>query len=186
MTYLYIHGFGGSGLGSKAGLFRARFGSDLIAPSLSYVPDLAIDTLEQLVERLAKRDALTLIGSSLGGYYAAWLAEKYELQAVLINPSVRPYETLHRMVGEALCYHDLSHFEWNERHVAMLRKYDTAAVTSKRYLVFLQTGDELLDYTQAEQKFAGGSVVVEEGGEHSYVDIESKFDWICDFAHSQP
>ncbi len=50
---IYIHGFGGSGLGNKASLFREYFkerGVEYIAPSLSYIPDLAISTLEELIE----------------------------------------------------------------------------------------------------------------------------------------
>lgn len=184
MTYLYIHGFGGSGKGIKASLFRTHFGDSVIAPTLSYVPDLAIDTLKQVVESLLNHTTVTLIGSSLGGYYAAYLSERYGLKAVLINPSVQPYKTLKRVVGSAFNYYDESRFEWNEKHIQMLKAYDTSDITPHQYLVLLQSGDELLDYRQAESKFDTSTVVVEEGGSHSYDDIESKFEMIEHFAHS--
>lgn len=184
MTYLYIHGFGGSGKGIKASLFRSHFGDSLIAPSLSYVPDLAIDTLKQLVESLLSHTTVTLIGSSLGGYYAIFLAEHYGIKAVLINPSVEPYKTLKRVMGSAYNYYDESHFEWNEKHISMLKPYEPLKLTPHQYLVLLQSGDELLDYRQAQSKFENSTVVMEEGGSHSYDDIESKFEMIEHFAHS--
>lgn len=183
MTYLYIHGFGGSGKGVKASLFRGHFGESLIAPSLSYVPDLAIDTLKQLVESLLEHTTVTLIGSSLGGYYATCLAEYYGLKAVLINPSVKPYTTLKKVIGQAYNYYDESRFEWNEKHISMLKQYDTSEITPSQYLLLVQTADELLDYTQAVKKYEGASMIVEEGGNHSYENIESKFAIIEDFAH---
>lgn len=184
MIYLYIHGFGGSGMGIKASLFRNHFGDTVIAPSLSYVPDLAIDTLKQLVESLLSHTTVTLIGSSLGGYYATYLSEHYGLKAVLINPSVQPYVTLKRVMGSAFNYYDESRFEWNDKHIQMLKAYDSVHVTPHQYLVLLQSGDELLDYSQAESKFEGSTVIVEEGGNHSYENIESKFEMIEHFAHS--
>lgn len=184
MTYLYIHGFGGSGKGNKATLFRTHFADALIAPSLSYVPDLAIDTLKQVVESLLNHTTVTVIGSSLGGYYAAYLSEHYGLKAVLINPSVEPYETLRRVMGSAHNYYDESRFEWNEKHIEMLKAYDTAEPTPHQYLVLLQSGDELLDFRQAESKFEGSTLIVEEGGSHAYEAIESKFEMIEHFAHS--
>lgn len=185
MIYLYIHGFGGSGLGVKSRLFRSYFGAEIVAPSLSYVPELAVDTLEQLIERLLRTDSVTLIGSSLGGYYAIYCAEKYGLKAVLINPSIRPYETLERVIDDAFCYYDLSRFEWNPRHIEMLGSFETAVVHPERYLVLLQKGDELLDYRQAERKFEGACLVIEEEGDHSYQNIESKFDLIHLFANGE-
>lgn len=181
--YIYIHGFGGSGLGVKSSLFREYFGDTIICPSLSYVPALAIDTLKQLIEQMIDHATVTLIGSSLGGYYAIYLAEHYGLKAVLINPSIHPYETLKKVYGIAFNYHDESKFEWNKQHTHVLREYEVHTITPQQYMVLLQTGDELLDYRQAQHKFHDATVVVEEGGNHSYENIESKFELIESFAH---
>lgn len=97
---LYIHGFGSSGEGGKAKIFREHFrkrGVPFMAPSLSYVPELAIKTLEEIIEMC---EDITLIGSSLGGYYAIYLAEKYGLKTVLINPAVRSSKTLKRAIDK--------------------------------------------------------------------------------------
>ncbi len=181
--YIYIHGFGGSGLGIKAGFFREHFGDTIICPSLSYVPSLAIDTLKQLIEQMIDHTTVTLIGSSLGGYYATYLSEHYGIKAVLINPSIQPYETLEKVLGSAYNYHDGSHFEWLGQHIRALREYEVQEITPQQYLVLLQTADELLDYSVAQRKFEDATIIVDEGGNHSYENIESKFELIESFAH---
>ena len=183
---LYIHGFGGSGLGNKAQIFRKFFKEkkiDFLAPSLSYVPQLAIQTLEEIIElQIEKNEKISLIGSSLGGFYSIYLASKYDLKAVLINPAVYAHKRLEEALGEALNYHDLSHFEWNENHLQMLQNlYSPSIETQERFLLMVQKGDELLDYSQAVDFLPNATQIIEEDGDHSFINIESKFNSICDF-----
>ncbi len=178
---IYIHGFGSHGLGSKAIAFRNYFkgkGEAFIAPSLSYIPDLAIQTLEELIESY---DDVQLIGSSLGGYYTLYLAQKYGLKAVLINPSIYPYITLKKVLGEAPSFYDESHFAWMESHLEMLKKYETDLVPRKDVMLLLQKGDETLDYREAEAKLPHAKQIVEEGGSHSFDGIERYFDEVDEF-----
>lgn len=178
---IYIHGFGSHGLGSKAHAFRTYFKDKkeaFIAPSLSYIPDLAIQTLEELI---ASYDDVKLIGSSLGGYYALYLAQKYELKAALINPSIYPYITLKKVLGEAPSFYDESHFQWMEAHLEMLESYETNSVIQKDIMLLLQKGDETLDYKEAEVKLPNVKQIVEEGGSHSFDGIEKYFDEVVYF-----
>ncbi|HEC45340.1 MAG: esterase [Epsilonproteobacteria bacterium 4484_65] len=178
---IYIHGFGSHGLGSKAIAFRNYFkgkGEAFIAPSLSYIPDLAIQTLEELIESY---DDVQLIGSSLGGYYTLYLAQEYGLKAVLINPSIYPYITLKKVLGEAPSFYDESHFAWMESHLEMLKKYETDLVPQKDVMLLLQKGDETLDYREAEAKLPHAKQIVEEGGSHSFDGIERYFDEVDEF-----
>ena len=46
------------------------------------------------VERHARPRAPTFVGSSLGGFYATHLAERFGARAAMINPAVRPYDDL--------------------------------------------------------------------------------------------
>ena len=186
---IIIHGFGSAGKGGKAMLFREYFkeqGKPCIAPSLSYVPELAMDTLEQLVESY---DDVTLVGSSLGGYYAIYLAEKYGLKAVLINPAVYSEETLKkRMVevgGMATNYHDGSQYTWNKNHVEMLKKYRVDEVKHGKYLLLLQTGDDVLDYKDAVAKLPHSETIIEEGGTHPFEGIERHFGRIEQFMENK-
>jgi len=183
---IYIHGFGTSGLGGKGSQFREYFksiGEPFIAPSLSYVPELAIATLEELVESY---DNVKLMGSSLGGYYAMHLAEKHKLKAVLINPTVDAFEILRNArtpEGQAKNYYDNSSFLWLDSHVETLKKYEIEPKEGK-YLLMLQKEDQILDYTKALtrlEKLPSITTILEEGGTHAFANIERHHDVIRGF-----
>lgn len=170
---IYIHGFGSSGQGGKASALRILLKDQgFIAPSLSTIPDLAIATLCELIETFLKQEKVYLIGSSLGGYYSLYLAEKYRIPAVLINPAIHPYATLESSLGEVLNFYDLSSYEWRDAHLQMLKSFETQNPDIANYLLLLQKGDELLDYREALKKLPGSRQIVEEGGDHSFVGIE--------------
>lgn len=182
---IYIHGFGSSGRGEKVLFFRDYFKEKnirFIAPSLSYVPELAIDTLEQLIN--SYDEPITLMGSSLGGFFSIYLAEKYGLKSVLINPAVDSSKTLKQVInkfGVAKNYFDDSTFEWNESHVEMLKAYCTTEVKNGEYLLFLQKGDEVLDYKEALEKLPLATTILEEGGTHNFDGIEQYSEQILRF-----
>ncbi len=185
VVYLYIHGFGSSGRGAKVSMLRERLGEAVVAPSLSPIPDLAIDTLEQIVSLMVRCGIRPgLIGSSLGGYYATWLAERYDLKAVLINPSVTPWRTLVSQIGDNSSFYDLSRYEWTQKHIDSLQNYAVESITPERYMLLLQSGDEVLDYRKAVQKFAGAAIDLEEGGSHGYEGFERKISAITSFLAS--
>ncbi|WP_295420877.1 YqiA/YcfP family alpha/beta fold hydrolase [Sulfurovum sp.] len=180
---IYIHGFGSHGYGGKASAFRDYFknkGKPFIAPSLSYVPELAMQTLEELIG--SYHEEIKLIGSSLGGYYTLYLAQKYQLKAVLINPAIRPYITLKRALGDAPNFYDGSHFEWKETHLEMLKTYETGYLSKERnFMLMLQKGDDVLDYKEAIAKLPKAKQITEDGGSHSFDGIEHYFEKIEHF-----
>lgn len=179
---IYIHGFGSSGFGGKATLFKEHFDGNILLPSLSYVPALAIHTLEQLIEILLQKDErVDLIGSSLGGYYSIYLANKYDLRAVLINPAMTPYKTLDK-IGMATNYFDLSTFEVTLDHINALKILEVKKMKNQENLmVLLQKGDELLDYNDAVDKLPNANLYIEEGGTHTFEDIQRYFNAIEEF-----
>ena len=177
---IYIHGFGSSGQGHKAKQFREYFKEDgFIAPTLSYIPHLAIETLEELIESYTCD--VELIGSSLGGFYALYLAKKHKLKVVLINPSIYPYLTLKKVLGNALSFYDESSFTWMQTHIEMLKKYEVDASNQEECIVFLQKGDETLDYKEAVKKLPMAEKIIEDGGSHSFDSIERYFEKIKNF-----
>jgi predicted esterase YcpF (UPF0227 family) len=179
---IYIHGFGSSGVGGKATLLKEHFKDEIVLPSLSYVPTLAIHTLEQLIEMLLnKGENVGLVGSSLGGFYSMYLANKYDLKAVLINPAVTPYKTLDK-IGMATNYYDLSSFEVTQEHMQMLRTLEVQIFNNeKNFMVLLQKGDELLNYEDAVKKLPNAYLKIEEGGNHSFEEIPRYFEAIKSF-----
>jgi hypothetical protein len=188
---LYLHGFNSSPRSHKAQLImqymRERKLLDLlICPQIPVVPSEAKLFLEQLVEESLENGLLSFAGSSLGGYYATWLAEKYSGSAVLINPSVKPYETLRAYLGENKFYFDEGCWNFDESHIRQLEEFNVETITNaQRYLVLLQTGDETLDYREAEIKYKNSQCIIEQGGDHSFTGFERYITQIMQFSQIQ-
>jgi len=185
---IYIHGFGGSGKGSKANAFRKYYnkkGINYIAPSLSYVPQLAISTLQEIIETCKDKD-IKLIGSSLGGFYAIYLSHKYNLKAVLINPSTNPINTITPLAKEqnyrALNFFDLSKFDFNTNHILMLKNYYVKEpINEQNFMLMLQKDDDVIDYTIAKEQFSNAKQIITTGGGHSFGGIEKYYSDIDSF-----
>jgi len=187
---IYIHGFNSSASSYKAQLLlktmkQLGLEKDIIIPSLSSVPSYAMAELQSLVQEHIS-DNLSFIGSSLGGYYATWLADRYDRPAVLVNPAIKPYELLQDYLGPNINHYTGESYELTYEHIQQLKQLDIEYITKPhRYLVMLQTGDEVLDYSQAFVKFAGSRMVVEEGGDHSFTDFENHLQAILNFCGVQ-
>jgi predicted esterase YcpF (UPF0227 family) len=181
---LYLHGFCSSPASWKARLLGERLsaaglGDSFVCPLLSPVPLAAIATAEAL---LASSDGpTTLVGSSLGGYYASWLAEKHDLRAVLINPAVMAPVLLAGLVGTHNNFHTGETFEFTGEHVEQLCALDTPCVTPSRYLLLVETGDEVLDYRRAVARYAGSCQRILKGGDHSFTRFPDLVPQIIEF-----
>jgi len=169
---IYMHGFNSSPASQKARLFSAYCHAqgvhDIQVPALSHDPARALRTLEECIGD-GSRVAL-LVGSSLGGYYATYLAERHDLKAALINPAVAPCEYLPReIVGRHRNYYTQEEYEFTLEHVAFLRTLDVTRIANPaQYLLLVQTGDTTLDYRLAVKLYAGCRQIVQEGGSHSF------------------
>jgi predicted esterase YcpF (UPF0227 family) len=185
---LYLHGFSSSPESHKAQLvmlYMREHGSldRLICPQIPAIPEEAKIFLEKIVEEALQDYTLSFVGSSLGGYYATYLAEKYSGSAVLINPSVQPYVTLSAYLGENKFPFEGDVWEFKEEHIQQLKDMDVKTITqAERYLVLLQTGDETLDYREAELKYQDAHCIIEQGGDHGFVDLERHLARIMQFS----
>ncbi|MDF1879025.1 esterase [Sulfurimonas sp. SAG-AH-194-C20] len=179
---IYLHGFGGCGASSKATVFRNELEEyKFIAPSLSYIPKLAIDTLKELIASYMKYEKVYLIGSSLGGYYATYLADYFNIPAVLINPAVNSKDTLTQYLGQSINFYDNSYFEWSKKHIEMLKSYEIESIKPKLYFLLSQKGDELLDYMDGVIKFKDAKSIIENNGSHRFDGVEKHIEDIIDF-----
>ena len=183
---LYLHGFLSSPQSLKARqtlsyCAAAGLGKNITIPQLSHGPAETIAQLHALIGEIDS-EHLVLMGSSLGGYYATSLSEFYQAPAVLINPAVRPYDLWESHLGENRNYYsDEVHIVTRE-HIGELRQIDVNSLSHpKNFKVFLQTGDETLDYRQALEKHGAGQCVVHENGSHSYDDFERELPVMFDF-----
>ena len=181
---VYIHGFNSSPASFKARLLHERLAShglahEFLAPALPHSPAAAGTLLAALA---CQHPQATLVGSSLGGYYATWLAEQFALRAVLVNPAVRPYELLAGHIGRQKNFHSGEEYDFTLQHVAELRALEVGAITPERYFLMVETGDEALDYRQAVAKYRGAQQLVIEGGDHGFSDFADYLDRVFAFA----
>ncbi|MDH5612009.1 MAG: esterase [Gammaproteobacteria bacterium] len=184
---IYLHGFNSSPESYKAKVLHAYMAQrnrldQLIIPEISPVPAEAMSILVALFEQHRKSANVAVAGSSLGGFYATYLAERFGCKATLINPAVRPQILLKKYLGENTNYHTTEKWVLDESHIEQFRQLDTNTITRpERYLLLLQKGDETLDYRQALEKYQGCPMVLEEGGDHSFTGFENHIAQILDF-----
>ena len=175
---LYIHGFASCGNSNKTKLLKQHF-DNVFAPDVPIDPDKAISFLQKLI---VDNEINLIIGSSLGGFYAAHLAEKFQIKTILLNPSTQPFITLAPYVGENEYFCTGEKFEWKQEHIVKLMSYaisDNSIQTS--VLVLLQKGDEVLDYTKAESVYKKYEVIVQEEGNHRFENLDEYIGKIREF-----
>lgn len=166
---LYLHGFGSCGESNKSRVLREYFKEyRILSPDLPYAPADAVSFVDALIRH---EDIDILIGSSLGGFYATYFAEKYQLPAILLNPSVTPWQTLALQVGWQKRFCDGEVFEFKEAYLRQLEALQVEPQKGK-YLVLLQSGDEVLDYQVAKNFYEKHKVVIEYGGNHRFENID--------------
>ena len=188
---LYIHGFNSSPLSLKAEQTRKYLIKhypevEFFCPQLASTPIQAITQLEQLIEKHCANGQWYLMGSSLGGYFASYLSEKYNSLVVLVNPAIKPYELLHDYMGEQVNPYTEEVYQVTEEHIEQLKALEQTAPTTNskkknNYLVMVQTGDEVLNYQQAVEKYQYCRLIVQEGGDHSFIGFDKCLATIFDF-----
>ena len=169
---IYLHGFRSGPQSWKSRSLKARMdtlglGEALWCEQLPVAAPEAIALVEAQIARCSTPP--TLVGSSLGGYYATWLAERHGLQAVLVNPGVLAPLTLSDYLGTQTHMYTGEPFDFTTTHIDALRALDVPAITRpERYWLMVETGDEVLDYREAVWRYAGCRQDVFAGGDHSF------------------
>ena len=183
---IYLHGFNSSPHSIKARQFGHYLqdhglGDKWLCPALTPRGDEAIAIVERTIAPYLSGE-LTFVGSSLGGFYATWLAEKYKARAVLINPAITPHLGLRDYLGEQSNMYTGERYQLTEAHLQHWENLFVAAITPSRYMLLVETGDELLDYREAVARYAGARQVVVEGGDHSLQSFPRHIPVILEFA----
>ncbi len=174
---LYIHGFRTTHNSYKAEILKSQYSGKIISSDHSFMPNKAIEDLEYIVKT---KNIRGIIASSIGGYYGTYLSKKYNLKIVLVNPSVKPYETTKKYLGENE-RQDGTKFVWTDMHLKELENFKVDNIAKENFFLFLQKGDDILDYRVALDKYRGVEMIVEEGGNHRFKGLERFFDEISAF-----
>jgi len=168
---IYLHGFRSGPQSWKSRALKARMdalglGEAFWCEQLPVAAPEAIALVEAQIARCSTPP--TLVGSSLGGYYATWLAERYGCRAALLNPAVLPADDLAGYVGEHTMYHSSEPFEWRAEYLQELLDLRIERITQpERYFLLAATGDEVLDWRQMRDHYAGARQHIIEGSDHA-------------------
>lgn len=176
---LYLHGFRSSPQSMKARLMAERMAAlgladQFLCPQLPASPKAAMELALSLIGHsgaggnpIAAED-LSIVGSSLGGYYATYMAERLGCRAVLLNPAIVPRLDLDQHVGVSTQYHSDEPFEFKREYIEELRALEVPAITRpERYFLIAATGDEVLDYRDMVAHYAGARQHVIDGSDHA-------------------
>jgi predicted esterase YcpF (UPF0227 family) len=183
---LYLHGFRSSPQSMKARVMADRMAAlglaeQLVSPQLPASPEQAMALALSLVDGVPAHE-LAIVGSSLGGYYATWLAERLGCRAVLLNPAVVPLKDLDQHVGVTTQYHSDEPFEFKREYIDELRALAVDRITRpERYFLIAATGDEVLDYRDMVQHYAGARQHVIEGSDHGIAEFAAYVDAVLAF-----
>ena len=186
---VYLHGFRSSPRSSKA----VMTGEGIKAISSSenpiewYCPQLLASPKESMamVEDHIKRsgaDRIIVVGSSLGGFYGNYLAEKYGCKAIVLNPAVRAARELAPHVGMMTAYDSDEPFDFRSEYIDELRSLQVEKISNpSRYFLIAAKGDELLDWQEMVDFYPGAKHLVLEGSDHGITDYAEHLPQVLKF-----
>lgn len=173
---LYLHGFRSSPRSAKAQQMHAYVqaqapGLIWCCPQLPPSPREAMALVAQLTAGwpVDEPGRLAVIGSSLGGFYASWAAQRLGCKSVLINPAVNPARDLAKYIGEQSAWHDPEErFFFRPEFIAELQALDVRALLpAGPELLLAAKGDEVLDWREMVARYPHATVRLQEGGDHA-------------------
>ena len=184
---LYLHGFRSSPQSAKARQMAARVAAD--HPGVTWwcpqLPPSPRDAMAQIEQGIAHwpRERMAVVGSSLGGYYATWVAEQTGCRAVLLNPAVDPARDLAAYIGEQTAWHDpAERFFFRPEFIGELRALQAGPITQpERYMAVIAKGDEVLDWREMTGRYPGGTIRLLEGSDHALSDFGEHMDAVLGF-----
>ena len=187
INILYLHGFNSSPQSMKAELTKIYFFENFpsvsfFCPQLASSPEAIIEQLTSLIAAESDEESIWyFIGSSLGGYFSTYLSEKYQSKAVLVNPAVKPFELLAEYLGEQTNPYTGEVYSIEPQAIKTLKNIEQKFISKNNYLVMVQTGDEVLDYQEAVDKYCNCQIIVQQGGDHSFIDYSKMLPKIAMF-----
>ena len=184
---LYLHGFRSSPQSTKARQVAAVMASEF--PHITWwcpqLPPSPQATAALIADGTIHwpADGMAVIGSSLGGFYATWLATQRGCKAVLLNPAIDPARDLAKYIGEQTAWHDpAERFYFAPEFVDELRRLQAAALPHpERAWALIAKGDEVLDWREMTARYPGSHQVVMEGGNHAISNFEQYLPQMLEF-----
>jgi len=184
---LYLHGFRSSPQSFKARTLAAwmarhhpqvQWWCPQLPPSPKAAMQLVMDGIAQW-----PRARMAVVGSSLGGFYAAAVARATGCKAVLLNPAVYPARDLQKYIGEQTSWHDPNErFFFQPAFVQELRDLESATpLRPEATMALIAKGDEVLDWREMQAGYAASQLHLLEGGDHALSDFETHLPTVLAF-----
>lgn len=186
---VYLHGFRSSPRSSKAvmtgdaikALSSSEHPIEWYCPQLVASPKASMEMVNSHITS-SQHDRLVVIGSSLGGYYANYLAEKYGCKAVALNPAVRAPRELAEHVGMLTSYDTDEPYDFRPEYIDELKALQVESITNpSRYFLMAAKGDELLDWREMVDFYKGAEQLVLEGSDHGIADYPEQLPKVLKF-----
>lgn len=192
MKIAYLHGFQSSSKARKATILKKELSNqypNIEFVSLDFPDDIhkAVDVLKNFVKNEIKSGTkLCLVGSSMGGFFSLILQLEFDLKIALVNPCIYPSEFCieHSLINLSLENFDTHEkFKITDDDIEYLKELELSIkeYNPKKTSVYLQTGDEILDYKKAKLFFKEAFVNIECGGSHTYDNFEKCIQEIVEF-----
>ena len=179
---LYLHGFRSSPHSTKARMLAHAVSPQQLGerapqwacPQLPPSPAQAAADIRALIAGWPV-DSMMVVGSSLGGFYATWVAELTGCEAVVINPAVAPARDLAKHIGQQSQFHDPTDtFFFRAEFIDEFRALAPYPIRhSDRYHALITTGDEVLDWREMRASYQGADIALVEGSDHAVTDFAS-------------
>lgn len=183
---VYLHGFNSSPQSHKARVmerYMAERGlaKEFACPALPPEANEAVRIIRECTAGVDKR-SLCYLGSSLGGFYATYIVENDAGRAALVNPAIDPHVGLRGYLGPQKNLYTGEAYVLSKAHLEEWQRLYVPKITPQRYLLLVETGDEVLDYRLAVERYAGAEQVVVQGGDHALQSFPEHLPRILSFA----
>ncbi|QAB15405.1 YqiA/YcfP family alpha/beta fold hydrolase [Hydrogenovibrio thermophilus] len=181
---LYLHGFLSSGNSHKGQWVKRAFeaeGIKVLTPTYPIVsPQASVAAIDSVVQHsilnspnVKNGQAWCVFGSSMGGFYGRYIAQRYGVPVGMINPALTPKPILSAYLGE----HDNpatgERFCLDEGYLTALEPYHTHVDANQPSLLLLDKDDEVIPYQWAYEAYHGtGEVCVFDGGNHAFQHLD--------------
>ncbi|MGN1458180.1 MAG: YqiA/YcfP family alpha/beta fold hydrolase [Acutalibacteraceae bacterium] len=156
---LNIHGYKGSQENSAASALK-KIGYDVISPAINYDFDSPKSIIDNLSAVLYDESPDVIVGTSLGGFFAAVLSARNDLPVIFVNPCLMPFLTLGKLGYRGNIMEFVPLF-WE---LSELKLYNTSTIVGGE--------DEIIDHNAVTKKFLDNKrYKAEPNGKHSGVTL---------------
>lgn len=175
MKIIYLHGFNSGANSSTANKLKDQY-DDVVSFTYDCTDaNVAYGQINNVITENMRGGDVLLVGTSLGGFWANYFSEKYRLPCLLINPSLYPYHSLRKFVGQNRNFDTGESYMLTDSDVDTYRGYASTRTHGVTKFVYLCVNDDVVDYRTADNFFSGYRIVYDRTQGHRLEDVTVLF-----------